>query len=264
VTRELIACAALVACTFMSGCVAANALRAPEGFANLHDSVRAHIVYVGGNSQHCDGNQSQLLGIWREVAQDVAAALNLQLEQIDRHYYSWTGETFDPRRENCLPNPLRDNIWYGENHIEGALADQGVLADASKPLIIVGYSNGGATAFDVAARLCRNKRHPVSLLVTLDPVSRLTRRADTLGAETWLNVYVDRHDAVIFTGGPWRGNAPEARLNRLVHPARHGNVHLLWDAVSESDAFGEWGARTRSLLSNRQIATPRCTFIGSR
>lgn len=35
-------------------------------------------------------------------------------------------------------------------------------------------------------------------------------------SQHWLNTFIEAHSLIIFTGRPWRGNAPDSTLNRLV------------------------------------------------
>lgn len=232
----------------------------PPGFQRTAPA-KVQLIYVGGNSQHCDGAARQLLGHWRTVADDIARALGVGVEEINRHYYSWTGDTFD-QGAGCVPNPLQD-IWEGQRRMLAHLDALEALNDPTQHIIIVGYSNGGATAFDLADALCTRGQH-VSLLVTLDPVSRLGPRAEHLGAQTWLNVFVEAHSLIIFTGRPWRGNAPESSLNRLVLGARHRHVDRMWAEVAQSDQFAAWGAIARQGLGAAPAAAPTCRRIGSR
>ena len=227
-----------------------EALLPPAGFQNESPNVVANIIFVGGNSQHCAGNDEQLLHIWRPVTEDIARRLlnaeHPNIDRIGRHYFSWVGDTFNPNKESCIPN-LFGNVWRGETPIRSEL-ERRQLLDQNKALIFVGFSNGAATAFDVVADLCPT--HRVSLLVTLDPVSRLAGRRERLGTEHWLHVYIPRHDFIIFAGGPWRGNAPESRLNRMVMPNEtgHGDVENMWRAVASSTEFEQWATEERARL----------------
>lgn len=253
--------AILLAGVLLGACATpAPPLLPPSGFQRTAPA-KAQLIYVGGNSQHCEGNARQLLGNWRTVADDIARQLGVGVEEINRHYYSWTGDTFD-QGAGCVPNPFQ-GIWEGQLRMLAHLDALEALNDPTQLIVIVGYSNGGATAFDLAEALCTRGQH-VSLLVTLDPVSRLGPRAEHLGAETWLNVFIEAHSLIIFTGRPWRGNAPESSLNRLVLDARHGDVDKMWAEVAQSDQFTAWGAATRPLLGVAPQEPPTCRRIGSR
>lgn len=253
--------AMLVAGVLLGACATpAPPLMPPAGFQRSAPA-KVQLIYVGGNSQHCDGNARQLLGHWRTVADDIAGALAIGVEEINRHYYSWTGDTFD-QGAGCVPNPFQD-IWEGQRRMLTHLDALETFDDPTQLIVIVGYSNGGATAFDLADALCARGQH-VSLLITLDPVSRLGPRAEHLGAQTWLNVFIEAHSLIIFSGRPWRGNAPESSLNRLVLDARHRHVDRMWAEVARSDQFAAWGAAARRGLGVAPATAPTCRRIGSR
>jgi hypothetical protein len=231
---------------------------------------QARVVFIGGNSQ-CRRPNRHLGGIHKEIVDAIAAQLQLDdsWRQISTASYSWTGS--GASHEGCAPEfgLVGLNLWDGEKEIEEDLRRLGWLRDTPNPLIIVGYSHGAATGFDLAAKLCRE--HPVSLLVTLDPVSVIDRREVELGSETWLNVYVDQYTWMITAGRPWRGNAPEARLNRLVRvnsaggPIGHGDPRDMWHAVAATEQFAAWGDLERARhRGERQALAESCTYIGRR
>lgn len=244
----------------VAGLIAAGCTTTPHGAAPNRaeitseptDQTRAVLIFVGGNSE-CR-NDRGLVRYWESIAGDVQDALGLAEDEVSRAYFSWTGDHVDD--PGCIPGL---DAWGADFRIVRQL-EGGSFLPRDVPLIIVGHSNGGATAFDLTATLCHEGRAP-DLLVTLDPVSRLDRRAEYMGARTWLHVFVERHTPIITIGGPWKGNAPESSLNRMI-AVDHGNVPALWHTVTSSSAFAEWARQARAHDADR--AEFQCRRIGPR
>ena len=156
---------------FLSACALAGICLVGSGVAAFADSgIGALLVLVGGNSEcRRDG------GIWLmrdRLTRDIKKALGDQV-QVERRYYSWTGDRED--HTGCLPEH-RD--WLdGSKHIRTDWPEL-LRAAPGRKIVIIGWSNGGATAYELACSLSKSAPERVSLLVTLDPVSRLTEPTD--------------------------------------------------------------------------------------
>lgn len=91
------------------------------------------------------------------------------------------------------------------------------------PLVIVGHSLGGATAYHLS------RRYPTSLLVTLDPVSMSGNRAHLerpQGSARWINV-ISSEDAV----GPDWGYQKNAE--NIWVDAGHSDTEIMFDRVKD-------------------------------
>lgn len=228
--------AAGLAALLVSGCAILGPREPAPARAEIEFQAphpRAVLVLVGGNSE-CRDDRG-LIRYHGEIIQDLRSRLGLTSDQLSIAYYSWTGDPVSSR--GCIPGRLP---WFGDVPISRALEERGYLRP-DVPLIIMGHSNGGATAYDLAARLCTRKSRPASLLVTFDPVSRIDPRARRIGADTWLHTYVPYHTPVIRVGGPWRSERA-ADLNLLVQTT-HGGVPDMWAATRDSEPFRRWQAR---------------------
>lgn len=77
---------------------------------------------------------------------------------------------------------------------------------ADEPIVLIGHSYGGDTAWNVADSITRN----IDLLVTLDPVSWLSNIIGSKPGKVrkWINVYADQdgyswNDFIADLGGQW-------------------------------------------------------------
>ena len=105
------------------------------------------------------------------------------------------------------------------------------------PLVIVGHSLGGATAFGIAQRV------PTSLLVTLDPVSLYDNQRRPRNASRWINVWVDRN-----APGPDWGYEPHADVDFSIGDKSHSNVKAMYHAI-EDDVLEALDCRVPSGVS---------------
>ncbi len=142
------------------------------------------------------------------------------------------GGFFDERTENV--KGWASSVRYGNDDVttmyfgwaDRSEAVAGVIDHLNEhpqsPVILVGHSYGGDTALNVASDLSQLET-PVSvqLVVTLDPVSRISRgtfRGDlkSKNVEQWINVWTsnlaNRSDVIAVIGGRW-GECDEADEN---------------------------------------------------
>ena len=140
-----------------------------------------------------------------QLISDVKKALGSDV-QFQHRYYAWTGDKGN--NSDCLPG---NSEWLdGSKHIRADWPE--LLRSApNRKIVIVGWSNGAATAYELACSISKLGSERVSLLVTLDPVSRLTEPTDyclrengTLirPARMWIGVYTRSSglDAITETG----------------------------------------------------------------
>lgn len=139
---------------------------------NDHKRKKLHIIAIGGNSEASAAGGAQSL---RQLSDgDGGGQLaNLLLAprqsgnkfQISCDYFSWTGA------------PRTDTWWIPipPMHLNGAnriVKDRVDSARDDTSLIVVGWSNGGDTAYNTAKKIATKRT--VDALITLDPVSRIT------------------------------------------------------------------------------------------
>lgn len=227
--------------------------------AQAATKTSAIVVAIGGNSE-CIGHFGMRSLFHKSEAdrdkklppntgilvRSVAGALKISPEEIDARYYSWTGDPAD--HEGCLPGNL-DWIVGGSAIIQRQFS----ALDSPKldvKVVIVGWSNGAATAYELACDLTRKHRGRVGLLVTLDPVSYTTRTCMTDDEQAqplypgvrWINVYTESSgwakffnpgNIIALLGHAWNEDFPRSRAARarpLIHikPANHGDVACMW------------------------------------
>ena len=173
---------AMALAILLSGCISLVERR-DKSFNILGDQpLTGTLMIIGGNSE-CSADKG-LWAIREDIASRIAASLGIERKALSTIYFAWTGE--EPGKGSCLPG---FDYLDGEDKIYNQIAQKGLLS--SKKLIVVGYSNGGATAADLSRLIKKNTadHRKVDLLITLDPVSRLTGGYRPSDAETWLNVY---------------------------------------------------------------------------
>lgn len=223
------------------------------------DAAKVILVLIGGNSESVHSG-----GIWklyRGRAQAQSAPLltsvrqttGLGSSQIATYYFSWTGDDEDDRAY-VLPGHW-NWIFGGASRIEDSLAKVLSYQAASTQLAIVGWSNGGATAYELACRLAP-KRAP-NLLVTLDPVAWTTKSCQEYSNNSvatppnWIDVYTESGLASRLSGGniiamigrAWDDrNLPSMPSDLLkLNPANHGDTEEMWDQrVLESPTYRRW------------------------
>lgn len=249
------------ALSLLQACAGMGPLKEAElpnaSFNNPQTSAKITLVLIGGNSE-CAGDK----GLWpfrEEIVDDFTQAIGSKDKRSDIStlYFSWTG---DPGgHPGCLPGQS-DYLEGGKERIIQALSSHNMLGPNAPPLAVVGWSNGGATATQLAAAIAAKKESsfkPVDLLVTLDPVARLTSRPENSGASHWLNVYTRSEwfnrflftNIIAFVGGAWN----EIDSSKTHEPAfqvcmigNHGDTKEMWSIIAESKQLDDWGSQIRS------------------
>jgi hypothetical protein len=269
--------AILVLCALLiSGCASVEP-QAPKSEARLA------LVLVGGNSE-CFRDK----GIWRLyngrdaaeqglLLQGLSRASGIPTSAISTHYFSWTGDPED--HPGCFPGRL-GWITGGSTAVLKALPYLQQQSMANVPLVIVGWSNGAATAYEVACTLALGGVRTVDILVTLDPVAWSTdpctsspsRAAPPKVSKQWLSVFTEsggfnrfRSSNVIAAfGKAWNAQVPPNpdKLEGLhspspllhIQPADHGHVECMWTrAVLLNEQFQQWATR---LGGRTAVVTP--------
>ncbi len=226
-------------------------------FAVLHGRAEAGrdvlLLGVGGNSEcFSNGGIKKLFNRagdprGAKLATDLLHLPNARSIQLENHYFSWTG---DPEKdEGCITkNP--DWVLGGSDYIRTQLK-----AVAGRTIVIIGWSNGGATAYELACLLEREKDVTVSLLVTLDPAAWTTTPCPTYPARRWIGVYTKSDgllqklrfsNIIAYFGAAWNNTFPTSERQRAhplfkLEPAEHGDTVEMWrNCVLNSDAYREW------------------------
>lgn len=213
-----------------------------------------HVVCVGGNSEASFAGGPQSLrqlsngSNGGKLCDFLLSPLGSERRNVDVSctYYSWTGT---PRADTWwIPVPVTH--WFGANHIAGAEKRVGALAGPKKDsaLIIVGWSNGGDTAYNLAKKIAG-----VDALFTLDPVSRVTSAhwlpfmgtfPKPANVRLWLHAYTksvgfekvtNLGNIIAAAGGPWN-QQPRADVNVKV-PGNHGDTVAMLTALTQSERY---------------------------
>jgi hypothetical protein len=238
----------------LSSCSSIPALSRPASA-----DTRLIVVLVGGNSEtlHDDGIWKLYKG--RDKSHDahlltsIRKHTGLGRDQIATYYFSWTGDDED-RRSSFLPGHW-NWIYGGADYIAGSLKTVLDRATGNVRLAIIGWSNGGATAYELACTL--GTKHQPDILVTLDPVSWTTKPCSYYSNTTlasprnWIDVYTRSGPAsrlksgniIAFLGRAWNDDhlpsSPTA-IHKL-SPANHGDIREMWDTwVVEDSEFKKW------------------------
>lgn len=248
--NTLFRCTVAIAVAALAGCAFRGNQR-DESFQHDTTPRRVTLVLVGGNSE-CSGTH----GLWPvrdTIASDIARSLGLQRNEISTDYVTWTGDSSSS--PGCLPG--HPNYLQGQIKIARSLQARGAL-HVSSELIVVGWSNGGATAAQVSRYLSPAAYEAtVDLLVTLDPVSFLTKRPDDARAGTWINVYtrsawtkrLRTGNVIAAFGGAWNDFKMRVPHVSYCMPGNHGDVERMWrHVVVRSPAFHDWASKARARL----------------
>lgn len=224
------------------------------------------LILVGGNSEAIhDG------GIWKlfkgKSAPSGSGLLNSLKErtslvdsEIATYYFSWTGDD-ESRRESWLPEHA-NWITGGAKLIEIAMHEVLSSKSSSTQVAIVGWSNGAATAYELACTLAATKQS--AYLITLDPVSWTTRPCAHYSngllstPATWIDVYsqsgllsrLNTGNIIAMVGRAWDSdNLPSmAPVNSLykVENTNHGDTEAMWAKALTNEAFIKWASALHS------------------
>jgi hypothetical protein len=217
------------------------------------------LVGVGGNSE-CFGADSGMKDVLNRGApiEGLAYALNVEPSEVVYRYFSWTGEANGGI--GCLPG-YWDWITGGSGHILDTLNSE---LGKFPTVVIVGWSNGGATAYELACAMAKTSRR-AALLVTLDPASWTTRpcRADASErplkpARHWIAVYtksqgraaLDPSNVIALVGHAWNDERFIGTASSLIklEPGTHGQASCMWrKCVLNDPVLTTWpGGRGRN------------------
>jgi hypothetical protein len=253
------AIAVIFSCFSLAGILTSCSTSPDKSSIPMSADTKLLLVLVGGNSESIhDG------GIWKLYkGRDQASCgfllpairshTGLAESEISTHYFSWTGDTEDDR-DNVLPGHW-DWILGGSKRINESLETRLKLLSPEAKVAIIGWSNGGATAYELACRLARVKKP--DLLVTLDPVSWTTTMCSSVDfgpaivANAWIDVYtrsgplnrLNFGNIIALFGRAWNeDNLPGAptRLHRH-YPGNHSDTQeMLRDHVFKDQVYLNW------------------------
>ena len=220
------------------------------------------LILVGGNSEAIhDG------GLWKlykgslgtdkkySLLKNLEGRTNLSGSEIATYYFSWTGDD-ESLRDNWLPS---HGSWVtgGSAWIERSVG--GVLnMHPTAQVAIFGWSNGGATAYELACTL--SAKRALGLLVTLDPVSWTTKpctyysEGRTLTPTPWVNVYtssgllsrLNAGNIIALVGRAWDADKLPSKVSKeSLHKSEdtnHGATETMWRKVLEDKTFDKWAS----------------------
>ena len=223
------------------------------------DEPKLVLILVGGNSEAIhDGGlwklyKGSLSGTSIGLLKSLGHRTKWVGSDVATYYFSWTGDNED-QRDSWFPD---HSSWItgGSAWIEQSM--RGVLAKyPSAKVAVIGWSNGGATAYELACTL--SARRAPELLVTLDPVSWTTRPCRHYSAgrvptpTPWINVYtrsglwsrLNAGNIIALIGRAWDADrlpseVPEESLH-LADRTSHGETEVMWKAVLEDKVFCQW------------------------
>ncbi len=247
-----------VSVTLLAGCSLFKNHR-DDKFTQIKIPPQLLLLLVGGNSE-CRANK----GLWPikdDITSDLSAALGLDEGVISTDYIAWTGDPADD--PGCLPG----NAQYLNGHIAITRQLKSYAAlEHTTQLVVVGWSNGGATAAQLSEYLYDTTGiRQIDLLVTLDPVSILTSRTDSAQAKLWLNVYTESSgfnklrltNIIAFFGGAWNDFDGPDLVTCM--KGNHNEVLRMWRGIIlPSMQFQDWANNTRRILDTdlANIDTP--------
>ena len=132
--------------------------------------------------------------VWSQNSSQVCKPLLLLIEggaesSRDGESVEFLANEIVPRyNQEGIPVVLMDNAFFWNKYTwlpsNGEDASQKLIRSRYWPIVMVGHSMGGATAYNLAQRV------PTELVVTLDAVSFADRRRRPANARTWINVWV--------------------------------------------------------------------------
>ena len=221
--------------------------------------TRLVLILVGGNLETIhDG------GIWKlycgrdnangcDLVQSLIDGSDLNSSEIAPYYFSWTGDNED-HRGSILPghpNWILGGARYIQKGSQMAFEERDPAAETA----IVGRSNGGATAYELACLL--GKEDQPNLLVTLDPVSWTTSpcnyysNGEVITPKNWITVYTRSSvtnrlkfgNILAFIGRAWNNNNLPTKPREALRYDRgnHGDTKAMWNEyILCSKTFREW------------------------
>ena len=216
---------------------------------------RVLLILIGGNSESLgEGGIMKIYGGRTGFASSYLASMfrdkvKLDPQKVLPFYYRWTGD--DEDHPGFLPGHWRW-ITGGDERIATSLDEVLRSRGPAHQTVILGWSNGGATAYDLSCSL--TKQRPVDLLITLDPVSWTTQSCPDAVAKRWINVYTasgpaDRLNSgniIALLGKAWDNDylpSQPTSVDRL-SPANHGETQrMLEKVVVDGLTFREWAAQ---------------------
>ena len=209
------------------------------------------LVLVGGNSEaRSPGGIMKVYGGRESFSSSYLAAMfrkhGINPALVQPYYFSWTGDDEDDK--GLLPSHW-SWITGGDERIAETLKKPLLSLSGTQQLVVMGWSNGGATAYDLSCGLASFR--PVDLLITLDPVSRTTRSCQGPVARRWLNAYTasgpgDRFktgNIIAFLGGAWDDDKlpSQPTASKKLDGANHGDSkRLLEERIEQEASFKAW------------------------